>query len=541
MWERMNRGRESRPKKWVPAVLAASCIAIGAVPVIAAETLNWNWFLGINSSIVTNAFKAGLGQQVMKVAGNETVEVTLMNMVTDAGQTTINYTLTPLYSGSYDQAMVDDVRVMDAAGDLLGVGGAKWHQGIKKLVGSVTFATKQGLVTEGEHHSISGELTFSLGKLTLLKEEQIILPVDVLHMLESGETLHLQDVGPSIPTMENFYLEREGEIITVHYRLARKELEENQSQLAPKIELLTGEDNALSLGGMLFPSTGTLQEDGGNRYRGRFLVPREQSLQAAKLAVRYMEVVQEVPAGTSVAFDIGTLPFPESVDHGWTQSISGTVAQDRYALHLEELIVSPLSMRLTATAEKLPTHEASTHYTKVWLELGGVRLKGYPEYSNHIPTGYRFELPREFAGLFTDLTGNQLRLKWEEPVNTYRAGSRDQLRISRVGEEKKETVWQVAGYPLRVKYWKEGSDLYIQTWSEDPAFVGITQTLFVRDTELIFPKRDEYESESLEDGGMVERFVGAANGDETNLVLQPYAYKLLEPAKSVELELEKAP
>jgi len=154
---------------------------------------------------------------------------------------------------------------------------------------------------------------------------------------------------------------------------------------------------------------------------------------------------------------------------------------------LRKLIIRPTAIRLEVENKK-EFHQIP--YREVSLLVNGRKLEGWEmtlEYANTPLHGYRqvFTFPVRPDLRLTADTPVELLLEREiEKIRYYKKP----IKLTAITDEKKETLVNVEGYPVKVTYYTKNGDLYVENESENLKFSGVAQTYMKQGDERIFGK-----------------------------------------------------
>lgn len=157
---------------------------------------------------------------------------------------------------------------------------------------------------------------------------------------------------------------------------------------------------------------------------------------------------------------------------------------------LEKMVVTPTQIRITVRSEE---KYASFPYKKYDLEVAGRTLESEGFWNS--PEGepevriLRFERPADL--LITKETPITFVAKYkvtEHDNDKNTNGEKTPLLLTNISEEKQTLIQQIGGYPVKWTYYMQGSDLYVETGSDDTRFGGINQTHIGLGNERILGK-----------------------------------------------------
>ncbi|MCY9702756.1 DUF4179 domain-containing protein [Paenibacillus alvei] len=154
---------------------------------------------------------------------------------------------------------------------------------------------------------------------------------------------------------------------------------------------------------------------------------------------------------------------------------------------LRKLIIRPTAIKLEVENKKV-FH--GIPYRSVSLLVNGRKLEGWEltlEYFDTPLYGYRqvFEFPvRPDLRLTADMPVELLLEREIEKINDYKKP----IKLTAITDEKKETLVNVEGYPVKVTYYTKNGDLYVENESENLKFSGVSQTYMKQGDERIFGK-----------------------------------------------------
>ncbi|WP_405174843.1 DUF4179 domain-containing protein [Paenibacillus sp. FSL H8-0261] len=146
---------------------------------------------------------------------------------------------------------------------------------------------------------------------------------------------------------------------------------------------------------------------------------------------------------------------------------------------LENMVVSPTQIRVTVRSKDI---DNGFPYKKYALEVAGKTLEGNlwrsPEGEPEL-TVLRFERPVDLE--ITKETPITFVAKYKVTQHgsykiTKNNDDKIPLLLTNISQKKQTIIQQLNGYPVKWTYYMQGSDLYVETGSEDARFGGINQT-----------------------------------------------------------------
>ncbi|MNC10363.1 hypothetical protein D3C75_580040 [compost metagenome] len=138
---------------------------------------------------------------------------------------------------------------------------------------------------------------------------------------------------------------------------------------------------------------------------------------------------------------------------------------------IESMVVTPTQIRVSVKVEN--KNYSQIPYHKVELEVGGKTLKGVLYISRNDPylTTYSFERPGDLV------------IDKQTPVTfvgrykvTLHGDDKTPLQLTNISADKQTLIRDTGGYPVKWTYYMQGSDLFVETQSDDTRFGGVNQT-----------------------------------------------------------------
>ncbi|WP_108722023.1 DUF4179 domain-containing protein [Paenibacillus ihuae] len=442
-----------RVRNWRRVMVAASLSALlAAAPVYAAIQYDWGNLLRGREGVQA-ALDQNLGQQLGQSISRGGVTLTLRTAIVDENRTVILYSL--------DVGKRDDLKFWNVKG--------------------LSLKDKKGNGSEGEYSYQQWDEAnqryngyFESDWTSKSEEAKVTLTADAVQSFSQAEQELSLDSGSS--ALQTFQIGQEG-------------------MQSLEVQPFTQSDGKLLLSSAVIFDNPQAKEwtypqivayKGGklvNSIPGTFGAPGDNGEYTMK---QYFKTA-EVPEGQT-AYKLQYTKLEQNITGPWSfdlqlskkQMESGTI---KTALNLplepgdtmntiESMVVTPTQIRVSVRVKnnKFPR----IPYVKVKLEAGGKTIKGMQYRSKEDDPKlmtFSFERPSDLV------IDKQTQLTF---VGSYKVTVHEDdkapLQLTNISADKQTLIRDTGGYPVKWTYYRQGSDLFVETQSDDARFGGVNQT-----------------------------------------------------------------
>ncbi|CAH1196505.1 hypothetical protein PAECIP111892_02252 [Paenibacillus auburnensis] len=138
---------------------------------------------------------------------------------------------------------------------------------------------------------------------------------------------------------------------------------------------------------------------------------------------------------------------------------------------IESMVVTPTQIRVSVKVKN--KNYSQIPYHKVELEVGGKTLEGLYYSTRNDPSlsTFSFERPGDLV------IGKQTPVTFVGRYKvTLHGDDKTPLQLTNISADKQTLIRDTGGYPVKWTYYMQGSDLFVETQSDDARFGGVNQT-----------------------------------------------------------------
>ncbi|WP_127579268.1 DUF4179 domain-containing protein [Paenibacillus koleovorans] len=499
-------------KPYLIAATAASLLL--SVPAMASPQL-WDWMKQMQRSGITAAWDAGYGQSVERKAEANGVTLTVHQALADSNRIALTFSLLTEAVKSESgirTAMFDRLSLTDENEQLLATGaGATWDEHDRRLKGYV----EGNRLPEGER----SQLTLTAENLILLREALKPLPLNA--RTDSGAPLIATDLSQELRSLKVESMHQEQNRLTVEYTVSMTD--SKWSSLNPSLRLISsGQPIAASFANVL-PSDNPLEL----KRKDIFLLD-DPRVQDADFALQYLEPVRSYIGQWNIPFELN---MKQANQTSITRQLQGDIPVAGGMHQLDKLVVSPSQIRVTTKAYPFdPQWKELITYRKLGLRVGEETITG-SLFGESAGVSFRFETHPD-----GEISKKPMHLIMSDASIQKRAGSQYQVTLIQPQAARKTVSAKLDRFTINYTYYKQGSDLVVETSSDDPAFGGIVRLFLPQDgRDLLADEKFSGDPFHRTNGTRTEIFRKIKDGD---VVLYPFTYVVLEPERKQVIPLQ---
>ncbi|MNB68353.1 hypothetical protein D3C75_148610 [compost metagenome] len=508
-----NNETQRKGRSWGKMTIAASvAVLLIAAPVYAAVHGDWGHLLTSKPGI-QSALDRNLGQKLGQTMTMNGIKLNLETAFVDENRTVILFTLDVGKRAETDFWKFGDLYIESEQGNKLGEGYnyLQWDEQKGRYNGYFetewspdTETAKVRLVAEGLTAYSLGEQDISLNpssnasqSFKVGKEGIKEIAVQTFRM-DSGKTLFASTVLFDRP--------------------------EAKEWTYPQIALFHGEEAVQQLSGSMF---GTPDEN-GNYTTQQYYQTSDATAAGASFKLQYWQLEQSV----SKPWNFDLTLSKKQMEFGTTITpLNVPLEPGNNALKVEKMVVTPTQIRVGIRSSKLPYNFP---YQKYRLEIDGRTLEAAPYYSavqgDLGYRGYQFEMPSDLI-IKKD---SHIVLVGVFKVN-YVEDQQTAFRLTGIDEEKRHLNAVIGGYPVTWTYYMKGSDLYVESSSDNTLFGGVNQTFIMQDGQRLLGKVQKYGIDGQKDNHAIDVYKGF-KGSEAEVHM--FFYTTNEPEKETRVTLQ---
>jgi len=444
--------RPRRRKKF--ALIAGLAVALMATPVYAALNYDWSNILSYREGI-QSALEQGLGQKVEQSVTKSGFMLTVHTVFIDENRTFLLYSLKPDASWKGKDVSFDQIGLTDSNGDFIkGNYAHLWNEDLGLFQGYFE--------TDWVADDQKSNINFSMKNIHSIGNEEKSInynPNDT-----NTQVFTIQKDGIDNVTIQAFE-QPEGKILlqsAVTFTDAKmknkwvriKALDDKNQPIQEAETPVFGTPGATDeyLSQQIFTKD-SLKTKGSN-----FQLAYEHTLGVAEdtWSIEMNLTKEQLKKGS----------FRKVVNIPLENVPGGT--------KIHEMKVTPTQVRLILTSEERYAHQPYMDYQ---LDIGGVLLDGGRWDVENDP--YKVELRFEMTGVDVSMLAKQsITLVAKHRVDV-EDGDHKPIRLTDISEKPQIKTSTIGDFPITWTYYKKDNNLYVESFSSDPTFGGVSQTYYL--------------------------------------------------------------
>lgn len=444
--------RPRRRKKF--ALIAGLAVALMATPVYAALNYDWSNILSYREGI-QSALEQGLGQKVEQSVTKSGFMLTVHTVFIDENRTFLLYSLKPDASWKGKDVSFDQIGLTDSNGDFIkGNYAHLWNEDLGLFQGYFE--------TDWVADDQKSNINFSMKNIHSIGNEEKSInynPNDT-----NTQVFTIQKDGIDNVTIQAFE-QPEGKILlqsAVTFTDAKmknkwvriKALDDKNQPIQEAETPVFGTPGATDeyLSQQIFTKD-SLKTKGSN-----FQLAYEHTLGVAEdtWSIEMNLTKEQLKKGS----------FRKVVNIPLENVPGGT--------KIHEMKVTPTQVRLILTSEERYAHQPYMDYQ---LDIGGVLLDGGRWDVENDP--YKVELRFEMTGVNVSMLAKQsITLVAKHRVDV-EDGDHKPIRLTDISEKPQIKTSTIGEFPITWTYYKKDNNLYVESFSSDPTFGGVSQTYYL--------------------------------------------------------------
>ncbi|WP_249931034.1 DUF4179 domain-containing protein [Paenibacillus polymyxa] len=468
MWNRMEQTGHTAPtltdtfdsftphrhRNWRKVAIAASLSALlVAVPVYAAIHYNWDNLLHGRSGIQT-ALNQDLGQPLEQSVTRDGVKLTLHTAIVDENRTVILYSLEVGKRADNEFWNVKGVSLKNAAGKSSEgeYSFQQWDEKNQRYNGYLESDWTPQQETEN--------VQLTVDHIELTSVQELDLPLDIKS--PQTQTFKLDRNGLQDMKVQVFEQGKDKLMLSsaITFDSSIPKEWDNPQIIAYK----DGKPVNPQSGGT-FGTPGENGEYTAQQYFTKEDIPEGQTTFKLQYAQTEKSIHEPLNFGLQLS--------KKKMESGTLKSVLNTPLENGNPnFMLEQMIVTPTQIRVTIRSKE---KFAMLPYQKYFLSVNGTTLEGSrwssPDQEHDLNT-IRFERPANLV--ITKDTPITFTGKYK--VTTH-SDDKTPQRLADISEQKQTLTTQIGGYPVKWTYYKQDSDLFVETESEDTHFGGLTRRI----------------------------------------------------------------
>ncbi len=444
--------RPRRRKKF--ALVAGLAVALMATPVYAALNYDWSNILTYREGI-QSALEQGLGQKVEQSVTKNGFMLTVHTVFIDENRTFLLYSLKPDASWRGKDVSFDQIGLTDSNGDFIkGNYAHLWNEDLGLFQGYFE--------TDWVADDQKSNINFSMKNIHSIGDEEESInynPYD-----SNTQVFTIQKDGIDNVTIQAFE-QPEGKILLqsavtftdaeMKNKWVRIKALDNKNQPIQEAETpVFGTPGATDE----YLSQQIFTKDSLNTKGSNFQLAYEHTLGVAEdtWSIEMNLSKEQLKKGS----------FRKVVNIPLENVPGGT--------KIHEMKVTPTQVRLILTSEERYAHQPYMDYQ---LDIGGILLDGGRWDVENDP--YKVELRFEMTGVDVSMLAKQsVTLVAKHRVDV-EDGDHQPIRLTDISEKPQSKTSTIGEFPITWTYYRKDNNLYVESFSSDPTFGGVSQTYYL--------------------------------------------------------------
>ncbi|MDC6269639.1 DUF4179 domain-containing protein [Lysinibacillus fusiformis] len=444
--------RPRRRKKF--ALVAGLAVALMATPVYAALNYDWSNILSYRAGI-QSALAQGLGQTIEQSITKDGFTLTVHTAFIDDNRTFLLYSLKPDATWDGNNIRFDQIGFENFEGDLIkGNYVHQWNEDLGLFQGSFE--------TDWVAEDQLSDINFSIKNIYAIGDEE----QSISYNPNDFNTQHfaIQKDGIDNVTLQIFE-QPEGKVM-LHSAVTFTD--SNMKDKWVRIKAVNDKNQPIQdVGTPVFGTPGATGE-----YFSQQIFSSE-SLRAK--GTQFNLIYEHTLSITENTWSIDMNLSKEKLKKGSFKKVVNIPlenAPDGTVIH--EMKVTPTQVRLILKHKEKYAH---IPYKDYQLNIGGVPLDGgrWDEENDPYKTELRFELTGVDVSSLVDKTMTLVAKHRVDIVD----GDLQPIRLTDITEKPQSKTSMVGEYPITWTYYMKDNNLYIESFSSDPTFGGVTQTYYL--------------------------------------------------------------
>lgn len=436
------------------ALIAGLSVALMVTPVYAALTYDWSSMLS-NKEGIQSALAKGLGQTIEQSVTKEGVTLTVHTAFTDENRTVLLYSLKPETSQHVKDIDFELIGLKDSKGNFIeGNFSHQWNKELGVFQGYFeTVWVAEGQTTDVEFIMENIQLIGNKKQSISYNPNDLTTQVFPIHKdgmdsvtLQSfeqagGKVLLKTDVSLTDPEMQNR---------SIYFEAINDE--DKSVKKAENSVLLVGPILSLN---QIFKAD-TLRKEG------------------TKFQFSYEHILETKESTWSINMNLSK----KQLENGsFKQVLDIPMDNVPGETKIHEMKVTPTQVCLTFTHDDYNV----IPFKDYQLDVGGTLLNGNSFMGkNPNETELRFEM----TGLNEASLANQpVTLVAKHRHNAIK-GDDNPIHLTDISVKPQSLTSSIAGYPISWTYYLKDNNLYVESFSSDPAFSGVNQTFYWDDDKV---------------------------------------------------------
>jgi Domain of unknown function (DUF4179) len=446
-------------------MVAGISFALIATPVYATLTYDWSSMLS-NRTGIQSALEQGLGQDIGQSITSKGVTLTIHTALIDDNRTFLLYSLKPDSSWEGKNVSFENIGLKDQMGNFIE---GNYVQQWKEELGEYQGYFETDWVIEGQN----ADMEFTINNIQFLEEEKQFINYDPKD--PANQVFPIQRDGIDSITVQSFKQSGERTLLQSSIMFTDTELKNNNSI---RIQAINDSNKPIQEAkSSVLGTPGT---------PGEYL--NQQTFESATLlaeGTKFQVVYNSAREAVEGTWSIKLALSKKQLENGSFRQVLNIPLDDSNETAIHEMVVTPTQIRIMLNHKEKYNR---VPYMDYQLEVGGTLLNGgiWHLYVPGDPN--KTEMRFEMVGLdLASLSNQPMALIAKHRVDEFK-GDSEPIRLTDISAEHQSFTTRIAGYPIRWTYYMKDNNLYVESFSSDPAFGGVIQTYYLDSKEKCYGK-----------------------------------------------------
>ncbi|WP_342535177.1 DUF4179 domain-containing protein [Lysinibacillus sp. FSL K6-1151] len=446
---------ELRPRKRKRFVLVAGlAVALMATPVYAALNYDWSNILSYRAGI-QSALEQGLGQTIEQSVTKEGFTLTVHTAFIDDNRTFLLYSLKPEASWDGKNVSFDQIGLQDSNGDFIkGNYSHRWNENLGLFQGYFE--------TDWVADDQKSDIKFLMKNIHSIGDEELPIPYNPNDSHTQNFAIQKDGIGNVI--LQTFE-QSEGKV------MLQSAVKFTDSEMKNKwVRIKAIDDKNQPIKEEETPVFGTPGAT-GEYFSQQIFTSHNLRAKGTKFQLTYEHTLNIAKDSWNIEMKLSK----EELKKGSFKKVVNIPLENASeGIKIHEMKVTPTQVRLILTHKE---KYAYIPYIDYQLDIGGVFLDGGRWDIEKDP--YKTELRFELTGVDVSSLSNQsVTLVAKHRVDV-KDGDQQPIRLTDISEKPQSKTSTIGEYSITWTYYKKDSNLYVESFSTDPTFGGVSQTYYL--------------------------------------------------------------
>lgn len=451
----VNEPIELLPRKRKRFVLVAGlAVALMATPVYAALNYDWSTILSYRAGI-QSALDQGLGQTIEKSVTKDGFTLTVHTAFIDDNRTFLLYSLKPDASWDGINVSFDQIGLQDSNGDFIqGNYSHRWNEDLGLFQGYFE--------TDWVADNQKSDIKFLMKNIHSIGGKE--LPINYNPNDSHTQNFTIQKDGIDNVILQTFE-QSDGKV------MLQSAVQFTDSEMKNKwVRIKALDDKNQTIKEAETPVFGTPGAT-GEYFSQQIFTSDSLRAKDTKFQLTYEHTLDIAKDNWNIEMNLSK----EQLNKGSFKKVVNIPLENASnGIVIHEMKVTPTQVRLILTHKEKYAH---IPYMDYQLDIGGVLLDGGRWDIENEP--YKTELRFELTGVdVTSLANQTVALVAKHRVDI-KDGDEQPIHLTDISDTPQSKTSTIGEYSITWTYYKKDSNLYVESFSTEPTFGGVSQTYYL--------------------------------------------------------------